>query len=278
MSASLWRQRRAYAGLFRIRFLEGVQYRFAAWAGGATSVLWGLIEITVLVVFYNYAQNREAGFMAGLSLRQAVSYVWIGQALFSMQLALEPDLLERIDRGDAAIDMCRPLDFYWHWLMRTAAGRLVPVLWRGSFVLAAGILIPGTYGLAAPASLWGLLLTLAASAGALGLCATYCMVVYAVRMRIEWGLGPMYMLLLIASVFSGSYLPLQLWPDALQRFLLLQPFAGYLDIPARLYVGSLLPSQAWGPLLLQWVWIGILVALGRYLIGRRLASMTVQGG
>ncbi len=278
MSGALWRHRRAYASLFRIRFLEGMQYRLAAWAGGATSILYGLIEITVLVVFYSYAQHREAGFAAGLSLRQVVSYVWIGQILFLMQLSLEPDLLERIDRGDAAVDMCRPLDFYWHWLVRTAAGRLVPVLWRGSFVLAAGLLIPGTYGLGAPASLWGLLLTVVAGVGALGLCAAYCMVVYAVRMRIEWGPGPMYMLLLLASVFSGSFLPLQLWPDVLQRFLLLQPFAGYLDIPARLYVGSLHPTQAWGPLLLQWLWIAVLVGMGRYLIGRRLASMTVQGG
>ena len=276
--SALLQKRRAYGSLFWIRFLEGMQYRLAAWAGGSTSAIYGIIEITVLIIFYTYGEQRDAGFMSGLNMAQAVSYVWIGQVLFMLQMSLEPDLLEKIDRGDAAIDMCRPLDFYWHWWMRTAAGRLVPVVWRGSFVLAAGILIPAPYGLGLPASFFGFLAMVVAVLGALCLAASWCMIVYAVRMRVDWGQGPMYMLLMLASILSGSFLPLPLWPDVLQRFLLLQPFAGYLDIPARLYVGVLPPEQAWQPILLQWIWIVVLIRIGRHLIDRRMQTMIIQGG
>lgn len=269
---------RPYGALFRIRLTEGLQYRVAAWAGASTSIFWALIEITVLTVFYTYAANPAGGFMAGLTLPQVVSYVWIGQTLFMMQLSLDPELLTKIDDGNVAIEMCRPLDLYNFWWARTVANLLIPLVWRGSFVLLAGILIPGAYGLGAPASWTGLFLTLMSAVSALILSSTWCMVVYAVRMRVEWGNGPMHLLMLVASIFSGSYLPLQLWPDALQTFLLLQPFAGYLDIPARLYVGSLLPEHAWGPILLQWVWICIFVAVGRWLLKRRLQTMIVQGG
>ncbi len=269
---------RPYTALFRIRLHEGLQYRVAAWAGASTSIFWALIEITMFTVFYTYAENREAGFMAGLSLRQVVSYVWIGQTLFMMQLSLDPDLLAKIEDGDVAVEMCRPLDLYNHWLARTVANRLTPLVWRGSFVLLAGMLIPGSYGLGAPASWLGLILACISAFSALCLSSAYCMVVYAVRMRVDWGNGPMHLLLLVSSVLSGSYLPLQLWPESLQTFLLLQPFAGYLDIPARLFVGSLPPEHAYGPMLLQWIWVIIFAIAGRWLLHRRLQSMIVQGG
>ncbi|HKM18244.1 MAG TPA: hypothetical protein VJ064_08485, partial [Limnochordia bacterium] len=50
-----------------------------------TGAFWALVEIIILIVFYTHSDRAEAGATAGLSLRQAISYVWLGQCLFVLQ-------------------------------------------------------------------------------------------------------------------------------------------------------------------------------------------------
>jgi ABC-2 type transport system permease protein len=114
--------------------------------------------------------------------------------------------------------------------------------------------------------------------GAFLLCTAYGMLITAVRLNITWGEGPTYMLLLISVVLSGGYLPLQLWPDALQKLLLYQPFAGYLDLPVRLYVGSMAWAQGIGAILMQLFWALLFVLIGKALMGHKLKTLIVQGG
>ncbi len=82
-----------------------------------------------------------------------------------------------------------------------------------------------------PASPAGFAAMLVSAVGSLLLCTSYGMFVTSVRMNVSWGNGPMFILLLVPGVLSGTYLPLQLWPDFMQRFLLLQPFARPADTP-----------------------------------------------
>lgn len=270
----LWRCGRS---LLRMHLLDGIQYRFAAWAGAATSIFWCLIEITVYRVFFLHADGGGADLR--MTLAQTVSYWWIGQWLFLMQpMNIEAGILAKIESGDIGIELCRPFPLYTNWLFRNLSSRLTPLVWRGSVVAIAGLLMPAAYRLAAPASIAGFALFLLSACSACILCTAYANLICAVRLSITWGNGPTYILMLVGGVLSGAYLPLQLWPEALQRFLLWQPFAGYLDVPARLYVGTLAPAQAAGPLALQVFWSVVFIALGRYLMARRLQSIIVQGG
>jgi ABC-2 type transport system permease protein len=59
---------------------------------------------------------------------------------------------------------------------------------------------------------------------------------------------------------------------------LLQPFAGLLDIPLRLYFGALEGMAALGMLGMQLFWLLTLVAFGRWWLGRVLRSLEMQGG
>jgi ABC-2 type transport system permease protein len=270
---------RACMSIFRIKTAEGFQYRVAGLAGAATSIFWVLIEITVYTVFYNHASNRGAGINAGLSLRQVISYAWLTQVFFMMQpMNIEGDILNKITNGDVGIEMYRPLDLYSHWFARTAASRLAPMFWRGSITLIAGLLMPLSYRLSPPSSLLGLFCMLLSIITALLLCTAYGMLISAIRLNIPWGDGPTYILMLIGGVLSGAYLPLQLWPKFLQGFLLYQPFAGYLDIPLRLYIGTLSPDKAFMAIGIQLVWILVFIGAGRALMTSRLKNIVVQGG
>ena len=269
---------RACRMLFRLRLLQGLQYRLAALSGASIGLFWAILEILVYTVFFTYGDPRVAQ-ESGLSLPQAISYAWLTQMFVPlMPMAIDGDLREKIVSGDVGLELCRPLDLYAHWYARSAAARLGDTCLRGALVLLCALLAPVPYRLGAPASAAGLLLSLASLLCALLLCTAYAMLVTAVRVGLSWGDGPTYMLLLLGNVLSGSYLPLMLWPDFMQGFLLIQPFAGYLDIPARLYLGLMAPENLPGALMLQLGWTLIFILAGRLAMGRRLQRMVVQGG
>jgi ABC-2 type transport system permease protein len=149
---------------------------------------------------------------------------------------------------------------------------------RGKLTVLAGLFMPGIMRLSVPVSLTGFVLFILSAAGAFLLCTAYGMLITAVRLNITWGEGPTYMLLLISGVLSGVYLPLQLWPDAFQKVLLFQPFAGYLDIPVRLYVGSMSWTQGIEAILMQLFWTVAFVLIGKGLMKNKLKTLIVQGG
>lgn len=251
----------------------------AGLAGASTSIFWVLIEITVYTIFYTYADVSQAGIAAGLDLKQIISYAWMTQLLFLMQpMSIDGEILSKITSGDVGIEMCRPIDLYFHWFAKTAASRLTPLFWRGSVTILFGMVMPASYRLSPPASLMGLACMLISSASAFLLCTAFGMLTCAVRLNITWGDGPTYIIMLIGGVLSGAYLPLQLWPGFLQGFLLIQPFAGYLDIPLRLYIGTMPPGDAVWAIGIQIMWTAVFIVIGKLLMSRRMKSIIVQGG
>jgi len=223
---------RACMSLFRIRAVESMQYRAAALVNSSVGIFWAFIEITVFTIFYTYGNNQGN---AALTLPQVVSYSWLGQMLFGMMnLDVDGELRGKINSGDVGVELCRPMSFYAFWFTKTASNRLGGGIWRMVATLAAGIIAPAAYRLSPPASVAGLALFLLSVSSAFFLCGAYSMLLTAVRLGITWGEGPTYMLGLLGMVLGGGYLPLQLWPDLLQKILLFQPFAGYIDIPVRL--------------------------------------------
>lgn len=269
---------KAGLSIFRIQLAQSLQYRLAGLSSASIGIFWALIEIVVFTVFYEHAQNSAAT-MNGLTLAQVISYVWVAQALVPLQpMSIDSELLAQITSGNVGIALCRPMKLYDHWFAHTAAGRLGFFWIRALFIALTGILLPASIHLAPPASLAGFILFLLSAAGAFLLCTAYGLLATAVRLNITWGEGPTYMMLLVSGVLSGGYLPLQLWPDALQKVLLYQPFAGYLDIPVRLYVGSMDARQGIMAILVQLGWFVVFVAIGRALMERKLKTLVIQGG
>jgi ABC-2 type transport system permease protein len=60
--------------------------------------------------------------------------------------------------------------------------------------------------------------------------------------------------------------------------LLAQPFAGMLDIPMRIYLGTLSGMNAWIALAIQAFWIVNFVLLGRLSMRIIMRRLEVQGG
>ena len=260
-----------------MRTLEALQYRAAAIANVSVGIFWALIELTVFTVFYTYAENRAS---VALSFPQILAYVWLGQALHPLlPISIDGELLTKIRNGDIGVELCRPLDLYFHWFAKTAAGRLGGFWWRGAITLAIGCAMPSAaMRLSPPASVEGFALFLASVAALFLLCTSFSMLVTSIRISITWGEGPTGMLLLIGSVLSGAYLPLPLWPQSMQGFLFIQPFAGQLDLPVRLYSGAIEPGGAATVFALQIGWTILFILAGRFIMHRKISKIIIQGG
>jgi ABC-2 type transport system permease protein len=270
---------RACISIFRIKAAEGMQYRMAGLAGASTSIFWALIEIVVYTIFYKYADAHDSAVAAGFSLKQLISYIWLRQMLMALQpFSIDGDLLNMINRGDIGVEMCRPLDLYSNWFARTAASRLSPLLCRGMPVIIFGAVMPEAFRLSPPASLISFICFVFSTLSALLLCTSFGMLANSLRLSINWGDAPSYMIMTIGGVLSGNFLPLQLWPEFMRDFLLLQPFAGFLDIPLRFYLGTLAPGNIFWTLGLQTAWSLVFIAAGQVLTAGKLKNVIVQGG
>jgi len=82
----------------------------------------------------------------------------------------------------------------------------------------------------------------------------------------------------LVNILSGSIVPLPFFPDWMQRILFLQPFAGLVDIPYRIYFGNLTGLGALAGIIQQIIWTAILLLIGKRILARVLSRMQVQGG
>jgi ABC-2 type transport system permease protein len=270
---------RPYLAAFRARFQLMLQYRAAALAGFATQCWWGGIKIMVFAAFYG--ANAAA---APISLTDAITYVWLGQALLALlPWVADPEIGQAVRTGGVGYDRLRPLDAYGYWYARTLGWMLARALPRAVLMLlAAGIMLPlvglGAWAWQPPAGIAAALFFVLAFALMTALAAAVLMLANIIVAASLNERGVNAILTPMVVVFSGSLLPLDFFPDALRPYLHLQPFAGLVDIPFRIYFADLRGSAALQGLALQAGWTLVLVGFGRLAMERMMRRLEMQGG
>jgi ABC-2 type transport system permease protein len=278
---ALWNAVRPYRAAFGSRFATLLAYRGAALAGVSTQCWWGGIKIMILCAFYPGATTAAA---APISLTNAITYTWVGQALFAMlPWAADPDVVQAVRSGAVAYDRLRPVDTYAFWYARSAgwlAARTLPraVLLCAVAALALPALGLGDWAWQPPANAAAGVAFAAALLLALGLSAALLMLINGVVVTLLDERGVNALVLPIVLMFSGNLLPLGLFPESLRRALIVQPLAGILDIPLRIYFAELAGRGALFGLGLQLFWTLALVGVGRVMLASALRRLTIQGG
>jgi ABC-2 type transport system permease protein len=269
---------RPYLAIVGARFRMLLQYRAAALAGVWTQAFFGFVLIMVYEAFYRSTEAPQP-----LAFSQVVSYVWLGQALLAMlPWNADPELRAMVRSGAVAYELCRPVDLYGLWFARALAWRTAPTLLRAvPMAIFAMVVLPWIglpeWRLAPPAPLAGL-------AFALTLCAAIalsCAISALVNISLLWTLagdGVVMLLAAIVALSSGLLIPLPLFPDGVRAVLEWLPFAGLADLPYRVYTGSVPVGELGLGLARQLAWTIALIALGRWLIGRGIRRLVVQGG
>lgn len=263
-----------YGSFFRLRFVMGLSYRAAAWAGVATQFVWGGMEIAMFRAFYGAEPEHFP-----MTMDAAVSYVWLQQAFLALFAAwmLEGEVFESIRDGNIVYEMCRPMKLYPMLFVRAMAMRVSRAALRCGPVLLFAILLPGPYGLKAPAQgQTGLFL----AAMALGVLVTVAFgtLIYGITF---YTISPEGLRLLVTSAmdfFNGAIIPIPFFPDKMRAIMEVLPFAAMQNVPLRVYSGDLQGEAVLKAVALQILWLAVLVGLGQAVMARAERKLAVQGG
>lgn len=264
-----------YWSFFRIRFVNGLQYRAAALAGVATQFFWGMMYILMYAAFY---RTNPAQFPMEFS--DTATYVWLQQAFLALFMGwfFDMDLLNSVTNGNIAYELARPLEIYSMWFVKDLANRASMALLRCWLILLVAFFIPQPYGMKLPDNLVSFLLFLVS--GILGclVMVSLSMIVCGLTFYMTSSLGIRIVARTVTDFLGGGIIAIPFLPDGFRQIVSLLPFASTQNVPLRIYSGNLAGTEAAFCILLQIFWLVVLYIGGRLLFRRALKRVVVQGG
>lgn len=266
---------KSYISYFKIKFIQGLQYRAAAYAGVATQFAWGFMYIMLYETFYS--SNPQ---MAPMEFSQLASYIWLQQAFLALFMTwfLDNEIFELIRSGNVSYELCRPLDIYNLWFAKSCATRLSKALLRCFPILIIAFFLPTPYKFSFPVSLTAVMLFGVSMFFALIVVVAYCMLIYIFTFYTISPMGVRIALVMTADFLSGGLVPLPFLPAWLTKYIYLSPFASMQNVPFRIYSGHLNSYEALQAIALQGIWAAVLIVFGKVLLSKTIKNVVVQGG
>ncbi|MFD7918408.1 ABC transporter permease [Streptomyces sp. NPDC059740] len=263
-----------YAAVAAGGFRRYATYRVATAAGVFTNTVFGFI------VAYTFRALWEVRpHLGGYDQRQALTFVWITQALLAAVALLAgggiDELQERIRSGDVAVDLLRPGDLQLWWLAADLGRAAFQLLGRGVAPMVAGSLV---FPLAFPGG-WLPWLGFAVSV-VLAVVVSFALR-YLVTLTSFWlldGAGVSQAAGLLCLFFSGTLLPLTVFPHGLGEVAAALPWAAVLQVPADVFLGARSGDSLVAGLVFQAGWAVALLLTGRAVQALATRRVVVQGG
>lgn len=264
-----------YFALFRMKFINGLQYRAAAIAGISTQFAWGFLNILLYKALYD---ANPAGFPMEFS--QLSAYIWLRQAFLSLfnSWQFEGEILDMIENGNIAYELTRPVDLYSLWFVRGFSTRLSRAVLRCMPILIVAAFLPYPYGMTLPYSLENAVVFVFSMALSAVCVISYTMLVYAMSCNTINAKGVKIIAMNLVDFLSGGLVPLTFMPDGLRRVLEYSPFGAMENLPFRIYSGNISGSEMWVFFLLQIFWCAVMILVGRIWLNSSVKKIVVQGG
>ena len=266
---------KSYLAVFRMKFIAGLQYRAAAWAGVATQFFFGFVFIMIYLAFY-----RSSASAPPMPLAQLISYMWLQQAFLAiiMLWAQDGDLLDQISNGQIVYELCRPYSLFSFWYARLLATRLSSALLRCVPILAVTFFLPAPYRMNPPASILAGLWFFASLILGLVLVVAISMFIYILTFITLSPVGSRFAVTVASEFLMGAVVPVPLMPVWLQHVVSFFPFRYTSDLPFRVYSGNIAGSDGIIQTLIQLAWIAGLIAAGQLAFRRVMRRIVIQGG
>lgn len=266
---------RAYVTYFKLKFISGLQYRSAAWAGVATQFFFGFVYIMVYVAFY-----ESGGVNLPMKLSQVVTYLWLNQALLALinQFSKDQELFKLIREGGISYELTRPKNLYFMWYFKVIGQKLASVTLRFFPLLIVTSILPYPFKMGCPSSILHFILFLISLC--LGtLLVTALAVFYPIITLITMNeKGIVNLIITIADILSGIAVPIPFFPKFLQIISSFLPFQYISDLPFRLYVGNISLIEGLFGMFIQLIWIIVFIIIGNILMKINIKRVVVQGG
>ncbi len=256
-----------YGAVFWAGFRRQSRYRAGLAVGLAANVFFGVIRTALFMALYR--QRHVAG---GLTLADALTYVWIIQTVFGVVfVSWNWEFADAVRSGNFVVDLVRPGD---------ALGRLLAVdLGRSTFAL----LTRGVPQLIIAAQI--LDLRLPTTATGIVLLALSFLLSAAVATEVRFLFGSLafwtadyrgwWTFLFSAFWVGGGFLvPVEFFPDAARWIAEHSPLAALLAMPVRVATGRGVVAA----LVLQATWAAAAFLVCRYVMSTAERRLVVHGG
>jgi ABC-2 type transport system permease protein len=264
-----------YFSFFKIRFIHGLQYRAAAYAGIATQFAWGGLTLLMFAAFYKTGASSFP-----MTFPELSSYIWLQQAFLALFMTwyFDNDIMNSIVTGNIAYELCRPIDLYVMWFLKNIAVRSSRAVLRCFPVLIIAFCLPEPFNMSLPKTFSsGFLFLLSVIMGFMVLTA-FNMLVYITMFYTVSPMGIRILAVSLLEFLTGAIIPIPFFPEGLKKVLLLLPFGSMQNTPFLIYNGYLSGPEIGQGLLLQTGWLLGLTVLGYLYMKKALLRTTVQGG
>lgn len=261
----------SYLAILRGSYMVGMIYRF----GFVFTVLGNIVYMGVSYYLWR-SIYAGAETLRGLTFDETFLYVALGSAVFILLKTYADWYISyEIREGIIAIRLTKPLDFQLYALFSTLGSALmnltaitVPTL------LILGLVFRVTPSIGPGLVLFPISLLLAFF---VNFSFDYFIGLLAFYTESTWGLSMTKEILV--AVLSGALIPLQFFPDALQRVLLLLPFQAIYYSPLMMISK---PNVGWETLFpvlaVQLFWALVLFAATRLFYNQAVKVLRVSGG
>lgn len=264
-----------YISLFRVRLINGLQYRAAALGGLATQFFWGIMLVFIYAAFYS--GSGESG---GFTYKDLVTFIWLQQAFLTFVFLYDWDseLLDMITTGGISYELCRPVNLYQVWYVKLLSKRVARAALRFGPVVMLGFLMPHPYNLSLPKSPISFLLFIITLFLGLFLLVSISMLIYISVFKTMSPIGSIGIFSILGEFFAGMTIPIPLMPVWLQKICMVLPFRYTSDLPFRTYSGNIGTSEALTGIAIQAAWIVVLILIGAVVMKKTTRLSVVQGG
>ncbi|ADB34387.1 ABC-type uncharacterized transport system permease component-like protein [Kribbella flavida DSM 17836] len=246
-------------------------YRIATLSGAFTNTVFGFIFCGVYLTLWEQRPN-----LGGYDVTDALTFVWLQQGLlmpigiFGASTTVE--LGERVRTGEIAVDLYRPTHLMWWWLSVDAGRAGFQLIARGGVPLLVGSLV---FDLRFPSSvLQGLAVAVALF---FGIVVSFGLR-YLVALSGFWitdSRGLENLALMLSLFFSGTILPLVVFPGWFGEFARATPWAATMQVPIDVWLGQDAPVQA---LAFQLGWLVVLLVAGGLATVLATRKVVIHGG
>ncbi|HET9910046.1 MAG TPA: ABC-2 family transporter protein [Anaerolineales bacterium] len=262
---------RTYLPIARATYMIGLVYRF----GFLFAILGNFIYLGVAYYLWR-SIYRYSETLRGLTFNEAFLYVALGSSIFILlKTYVDWYIHQEIREGTIAIYLTKPVDYQIYTLFANFGSVLInltsitiPTILMLLFVFKVKIAL-GAGLVLFPISLLLAFIVSFSLDYFVGLLGFYSESVWGLSITKE----------IIVSVLSGALIPLQFFPEAIQRVLLWLPFQAIYHTPimmitrADLGVGTFIPM-----LLIQLMWAVVLFVLVRLFYNQAIKVLRIAGG
>jgi ABC-2 type transport system permease protein len=248
-------------------------YRVATASGAFTNTVFGFILCGIYLTLWH-----ERPGLGGYDVSDALTFVWLQQGLLMPNgifgATTTNELGERVRTGEIAVDLYRPTQLLLWWLSVDLGRASFQLLVRGGAPLLVGALV---FDLKFPSDVrtW-----LAVAIGLpLGILISFS-IRYLVALSGFWivdSRGMEHLALLLSLFFSGTILPLVVFPGWIGEFARATPWAATMQVPIDIWLGRS-PGGIGAALVFQLGWLLALLLIGQFVTSLATRKVVIQGG